>query len=308
MPGSGVRPTKEWRAHHAEGGVVVRAAPAAIASAFADPAAHAIWGVQVTPYEDRGPEGMRCLVRGPLVGSMEWWLEPLPRQSLGVHAHLWLRVLATADGDRRPLRPGWLADRQTRLRTEGVLRRWRGWANALKDAQQPGPHPSGRASLSARHRAAPRRRPPTEGRPVADQTEASIEIEAGAEEIMAVISDFDSYPEWVDSLKVAEVLTWDGDMPHTVRMVLDHPLVKDDYTLEYSWPDELTSRWHLIEGSLLRTMDGSYELEPLGDDTTTVTYALSVDISLPMPALLRRKAEKTIIDGALKGLRRRVVG
>lgn len=143
---------------------------------------------------------------------------------------------------------------------------------------------------------------------MADHTEASIEIDAGAEEIMAVISDFDSYPEWVDYLKLAEVLTWADDMPQTVRMVLDHPLVKDDYTLAFEWPDTLTSRWHLLDASMLRTMDGSYELEPLGEDTTTVTYTLSVDINLPMPALLRRRAEKTIIDGALKGLKRRVEG
>ena len=54
-------------------------------------------------------------------------------------------------------------------------------------------------------------------------------------------------------------------------------------------------------------MDGSYELQPKGA-STTVTYRLSVDVNLPMIGLFKRKAEKTIIDGALKNLKKRVEG
>jgi hypothetical protein len=55
----------------------------------------------------------------------------------------------------------------------------------------------------------------------------------------------------------------------------------------------------------LKAMDGSYVLEQRGDGTT-VTYKLAVEVNLPMIGMFRRKAEKTIIDGALKGLKRRV--
>ena len=41
---------------------------------------------------------------------------------------------------------------------------------------------------------------------------------------------------------------------------------------------------------------------------TTVTYSLAVDLNIPMIGMLRRKAEKVIIDTALKGLKRRVEG
>jgi len=37
-----------------------------------------------------------------------------------------------------------------------------------------------------------------------------------------------------------------------------------------------------------------------------VTYTLTVDINMPMIGMFKRKAEKTIIDSALKGLRKRV--
>lgn len=140
---------------------------------------------------------------------------------------------------------------------------------------------------------------------MADQTQSSIEIAAGPSEIMAVISDFDSYPEWVDSMKNAEVLTSSGGQAATVRMVLDHALVKDDYVLAYTWKDAQEVSWKLVEGTLLKAMDGSYKLTPRGE-LTTVTYTLKVDVNMPMIGMFKRKAEKTIIDGALKGLKKRV--
>ncbi len=139
---------------------------------------------------------------------------------------------------------------------------------------------------------------------MADQTSADIDVAASPGQIMAVIADFDSYPEWVDSMKSATVLTSAPDgRAQTVRMVLDHALVKDEYTLAYEWQGNAVS-WKLIDGQLLKAMDGSYVLKPTASGTN-VTYNLRVDVNLPMIGMFRRKAEKTIIDGALKGLKRR---
>jgi ribosome-associated toxin RatA of RatAB toxin-antitoxin module len=141
---------------------------------------------------------------------------------------------------------------------------------------------------------------------VADQTSASINISAKPDEVMAVIADFEHYPDWVDSMKSTEVLTSASGRAKTVRMVLDHTLVKDDYVLAYDWKPHAVS-WRLIEGSSLKAMDGSYALKPNGAGTT-VTYALTVDINMPMIRMFKRTAEKTIIDSALKGLKKRVEG
>jgi ribosome-associated toxin RatA of RatAB toxin-antitoxin module len=141
---------------------------------------------------------------------------------------------------------------------------------------------------------------------VADQTSASIDIAATPAEIMAVLADFERYPEWVDSMKSAQVLTRSDGNAKTVRMVLDHNLVKDDYVLAYEWQPTKVS-WQLVEGKLLKAMDGAYELQAKGPGTT-VTYHLTVDVNLPMIGMFKRKAEKTIIDGALKNLKKRVEG
>jgi hypothetical protein len=52
-------------------------------------------------------------------------------------------------------------------------------------------------------------------------------------------------------------------------------------------------------------MDGAYLLDDTGGETE-VTYRLAVDVAIPMIGMLKRKAEKVIIDTALKGLKRRV--
>ena len=141
---------------------------------------------------------------------------------------------------------------------------------------------------------------------VADQTSASIDIAARPDEIMAVVANFEHYPDWVDSMKSAEVLSFVDGNAKTVRMVLDHTLLKDDYVLAYEWKPQAVS-WTLLEGNLLRAMESSYQLKANGAKTT-VRYTLTVDINMPMIGMFKRKAEKTIIDGALDGLKKKVEG
>jgi hypothetical protein len=63
--------------------------------------------------------------------------------------------------------------------------------------------------------------------------------------------------------------------------------------------------WTLVTGQLQKAQQGSYVLKqtPKG---TEVTYTLAVDLTMPMIGVLRRKAEKVILDTALKELRKRV--
>jgi ribosome-associated toxin RatA of RatAB toxin-antitoxin module len=145
---------------------------------------------------------------------------------------------------------------------------------------------------------------------VAEQTESSIAIAAPADEVMAVIADLEAYPDWNDEVKQIEVLSVyddEDERPAEVRFVLDAGAIKDDYTLEYTWEGDESVRWTLVgEAQVLKQMDGSYDLVDNGDGTTLVTYRLAVDVKFPMIGLMKRKAEKVIVDRALKGLKKRV--
>jgi ribosome-associated toxin RatA of RatAB toxin-antitoxin module len=144
---------------------------------------------------------------------------------------------------------------------------------------------------------------------MAEQTESTLTIAAAPSAVMAVISDIEAYPAWNGEVKSIEVLTRHADgRPDTVRWVLDAGAIKDTYTLAYAWQGDERVSWHLVEGQMLTAMDGSYTLTPRGDGSTEVTYRLAVDVKVPMIGMIKRKAEKVVIDRALKGLKKRVEG
>ena len=141
---------------------------------------------------------------------------------------------------------------------------------------------------------------------MAEQTTSSIVIDATAAEVMAVIADFPAYPEWAQGMKQAEVVEEGADgRADKVHFELEATPIKDSYTLSYDWKGDSSVTWELVEGRMLKAMEGAYLLRPSGAGTE-VTYRLAVEISIPMIGMLRRKAEKVIIDTALKGLKKRV--
>ena len=141
---------------------------------------------------------------------------------------------------------------------------------------------------------------------MAEQTTSSIVIDAPPADVMAVIADFPAYPQWVQGMKQVEVVEDGADgRADKVHFELEATPIKDAYTLVYDWQGDDAVRWHLVDGKVLKAMEGAYELRPAGS-STEVTYRLAVDLSIPMIGMLRRKAEKIIIDTALKGLKKRV--
>jgi Polyketide cyclase / dehydrase and lipid transport len=140
---------------------------------------------------------------------------------------------------------------------------------------------------------------------MADRTTSSIVIGMPRKDVMAVIADFAAYPEWATGVRGAEVLSSADGRPASVRFALDAGLIKDSYVLGYDWDGDARVRWTLAEpGSVISEMSGGYELADRGD-RTEVTYELTVGIKMPLPGIVKRRAEKTIIDTALKGLKSR---
>ena len=143
---------------------------------------------------------------------------------------------------------------------------------------------------------------------MADQSTQSITVDAPAADVMAVIADFASYPQWVSAAKKVEVVeTGEDGRARRVHFVLDAGAVKDDYVLDYTWDGDRRVSWTLVEGQMQKRQDGSYTLTETGG-RTEVTYKITIDLSIPMLGMIKRKAEKVILDTALKELKKRVEG
>ena len=143
-----------------------------------------------------------------------------------------------------------------------------------------------------------------------DRTESTIRIDAPPAAVLAVIADFAAYPEWTGAVKSAQVVQAGPDgRAEQVRFSLDAGPIGDTYTLGYDWDVDAAGagavRWHLVQSTMLKALDGAYLLTPAGAGTD-VRYTLAVDLRVPMLGMLRRKAEKVIIDTALNELKKRV--
>lgn len=135
----------------------------------------------------------------------------------------------------------------------------------------------------------------------------TITIDAPPERVMAVITDLERYPEWTEEIQKVEVLaTDDQGRPVQAAFTVDAKVVEVRYTLEYSHRDNQMS-WHLVEGEVIRQLDGSYVVEPR-DGRVEVTYTLEGDVDLPLPNFMKERATQRILDQGLVGLKERVEG
>jgi uncharacterized membrane protein len=143
---------------------------------------------------------------------------------------------------------------------------------------------------------------------MADSVSDSIDIAASAEEIFAVATDLEKYPEWNANIKKVEVQESDDEgRPIKVWMQVDAKIKTVSYTLSYDYSEAPESfSWDLIEGDV-KELSGSYVFDEF-DDVTEVRYETRVDPGFPMPGMIKRQAQKQIVKGALQDLKKRVEG
>ena len=140
---------------------------------------------------------------------------------------------------------------------------------------------------------------------MSDLSSSTITIDAPIAEVQGALFALDQYPNWSSAIKASEVVARDEQGRATkVKMTIDAGMMKDRVILDYDWsqaPAQLS--FSLDDADLLTGMDGSYSIKAIDEDTTQVTYELGVSLSMPIPAMMRQKAEKTTIDQALSQLK-----
>jgi uncharacterized membrane protein len=140
---------------------------------------------------------------------------------------------------------------------------------------------------------------------MANFSKSVITIDAPIEQVQKALFELDKYPEWSTQIKSSEALDRDDQGRVTkVKMSIDAGMMKDRLTLDYDWsqaPSKLS--FSMEDADLLTSMDGIYTITSIDEDTTEVTYELEVSLSMPIPAMMRQKAEKATIDAALAQLK-----
>jgi carbon monoxide dehydrogenase subunit G len=145
---------------------------------------------------------------------------------------------------------------------------------------------------------------------MSDLSSGNITIDAPISEVQAALFEVAKYSEWSSSIKSVEVLATDEQGRLTTgKFVIDAGMMKDKVTLDYDWsetPSKLSFSFN--DADLLTGMEGSYSIKKVDEDTTQVTYEMGVEISMPIPAMMRKKAEQATIDQALQQLKSHLEG
>jgi len=141
-------------------------------------------------------------------------------------------------------------------------------------------------------------------------SKSTVIIEASLSDVQKTLTELDKYPDWSTQIKSAESLSTDDQGRITkVKMSIDAGMMKDRVTLDYDWsqaPEKII--FSLEEADLLTSMDGAYTFKSIDPDTTEVTYELGVSLSMSIPDMMRKKAEKATIDAALAQLKSHLEG
>ena len=140
---------------------------------------------------------------------------------------------------------------------------------------------------------------------MSDSSRATITIDAPLAAVTQALFTLEKYPEWSSSIKSVEVVNRDNQGRATkVKMTIDAGMMKDRVILDYDWSEAPTRlSFSLDDADLLTGMDGAYIIKSIDEESTEVTYELTVSLSMPIPAMMRQKAEKTTIDQALAQLK-----
>ena len=135
-----------------------------------------------------------------------------------------------------------------------------------------------------------------------------IRIEAAAARCWDVAVDFESYPEWVRDVKDVRIVERDDEGRGRRVEYRAAALGKSiRYVLEYDYAEAPGAfSWKFVEGDMLRRLDGTYRFEPDGPGSTRVHYQLAVELAVPLPGMVKRRAAGLIMGNALKELKKQV--
>ena len=135
--------------------------------------------------------------------------------------------------------------------------------------------------------------------------EHTVEIAAPIETCFAAIIDYETFPKWQRAVVDTEVLDWDAKgRGKRVRLFVDAKVRKVDYTLDYRYDQPTRIEWDFVEGNGINDADGHYLFEDLGDGRTRATYKFGLEVGIPLPGPVARRAHKSTLKASVEDLKR----
>lgn len=133
---------------------------------------------------------------------------------------------------------------------------------------------------------------------MAETASQTITIAASPERVWAIAADVERYPEWAKDVKDVIVRGRDGEgRPVEVEFRASALGRSTHYTLAYDYSEAPSVlAWSMVRGDIMRTIDGAYHFSPTADGGTEVRYDLTIELVVPLPGFVKRRAEVRILN------------
>jgi uncharacterized protein YndB with AHSA1/START domain len=139
---------------------------------------------------------------------------------------------------------------------------------------------------------------------MAETATESITIAAPPDRVWEIATDLENYPRWTHDVKDVVITSRDHEgRPSEVEFRTSALGRSTHYTLSYDYSDApQTLAWSMIKGDIQRSIDGAFKFQPSGDGGTHVQYDLQIELVVPLPGFVKRRAERRILN-AIKELK-----
>ncbi len=133
----------------------------------------------------------------------------------------------------------------------------------------------------------------------------TVEVAASAESIMAIVADFESYPQWNEEIKGCWVLArYDDGRPSQLRLDTSVQGMDGTYIQAVYYPGEHQIQTVMQQGALFSKQEQVFAVVATGP-TSLLTVDLDVEVTLPVPAVMVKKIANDALDHLAGNLKSR---
>lgn len=123
------------------------------------------------------------------------------------------------------------------------------------------------------------------------------------DKIFKVLTDFESYPSFMDGVSDVTVTNRDGnsvDAEYSLNIIK-----KFKYTMNHIIEEPNKISWSFKSGDLFKKSDGSWSLKDVGDGKTEVTYEVDIDFKVMVPGMVSKKLVSSNLPSMMKSVQKK---
>ena len=133
----------------------------------------------------------------------------------------------------------------------------------------------------------------------------TVEVGAGAESILAIVSDFERYPEWNEGIKGSWILArYDDGRPSQLRLDTVVQGIEGTYIQAVYYPGPNQIQTVMQQGELFSKQEQLFSWVETGP-TTLLTVDVDVETTMPVPAPMVKMLLGNVLEHLADNLKQR---